>query len=234
MAEKRIDDLDDAATVTASHEVAVAQAGVAKRATVAELAAGISLDNLGDVVITSVADGQALVWDSSTSKWVNESVGGGGGGGSVTHKTTTRTAGDITLNQNTWTNVNTGLDLAIAAATGDTLEFHINAMTTTASVDTYLDGVTLVSGSPVNSLAKKGAAPLTNDNAGVQWLIPSGTRLGGGWAPLIYVVQAGDISGGTVTVRLRYLNSSTTSRTLYAGSGSFPLTVTLKNLGAAA
>lgn len=79
MAEKRIDDLDDAATVTGSHEVAVAQSGVAKRATVAELAAGISLDNLGDVVITSVADGHVVTWDSGTSKWVNEAPSGGAG-----------------------------------------------------------------------------------------------------------------------------------------------------------
>lgn len=34
------------------------------------------LEAASNVVITSVTDGQALVWDSSTSKWVNETVGG--------------------------------------------------------------------------------------------------------------------------------------------------------------
>lgn len=43
MAEKRIDQLDDAAAVTGSHEVPVSQSGVAKRATVNELAAGIAV-----------------------------------------------------------------------------------------------------------------------------------------------------------------------------------------------
>jgi hypothetical protein len=32
------------------------------------------LDDLGDVVITTPADGQALVYDSGTSQWVNEAV----------------------------------------------------------------------------------------------------------------------------------------------------------------
>jgi hypothetical protein len=43
-----------------------------------------NLIQLGDVVITAPIDGQALVYDSSTTKWVNETIshsGGGGGGG---------------------------------------------------------------------------------------------------------------------------------------------------------
>lgn len=32
-----------------------------------------NIENLGDVVITSLADGQVLAWDSDTSKWVNVS-----------------------------------------------------------------------------------------------------------------------------------------------------------------
>ena len=32
-----------------------------------------NIENLGDVVITSLADGQVLAWDSATSKWVNVS-----------------------------------------------------------------------------------------------------------------------------------------------------------------
>jgi hypothetical protein len=38
-----------------------------------------SLDDLGDVVITAIADGDGLVWDAATSKWVNAAGGGGGG-----------------------------------------------------------------------------------------------------------------------------------------------------------
>jgi len=39
-----------------------------------------TLDSLSNVVITGTpADGQAIVWDTATSKWVNETVSGGGG-----------------------------------------------------------------------------------------------------------------------------------------------------------
>ena len=38
-----------------------------------------TLDSLSNVVITGTpSDGQAIVWDTSTSKWVNETVSGGG------------------------------------------------------------------------------------------------------------------------------------------------------------
>ena len=36
------------------------------------------LDDVGDVNLTSIADNQALIWDSATSKWVNETLSGGG------------------------------------------------------------------------------------------------------------------------------------------------------------
>ena len=36
-----------------------------------------TLDNLSNVVITSATDGQALVWDTTTSKWVNETISAG-------------------------------------------------------------------------------------------------------------------------------------------------------------
>ncbi|MCC5631701.1 hypothetical protein LC613_28705 [Nostoc sphaeroides CHAB 2801] len=39
-----------------------------------------TLIELTDVVITTPLDGQALVYDTATSKWVNETVSGGGGG----------------------------------------------------------------------------------------------------------------------------------------------------------
>jgi hypothetical protein len=41
-----------------------------------------NLTELADVVITSPIDGQSLVYDDSSGKWVNETVSGGGGGGS--------------------------------------------------------------------------------------------------------------------------------------------------------
>ena len=84
MAEKRIDQLDDAGAIATTDEIPVSQSSVAKRATVDELAAAFAattnIDELADVVITSVTDGEVLTWDSTTSKWVNEAAGGGGSG----------------------------------------------------------------------------------------------------------------------------------------------------------
>lgn len=44
-----------------------------------------SINDFADVVITTPANGQALVWDSNQSKWVNQTVSGGSGleGGSL-------------------------------------------------------------------------------------------------------------------------------------------------------
>lgn len=36
-----------------------------------------TIDSLSNVVITTIADNQALTWDSATSKWVNETISGG-------------------------------------------------------------------------------------------------------------------------------------------------------------
>lgn len=41
---------------------------------------GVLISGMQDVVITTPTDGQALVYDSVTSKWVNETVAGGGSG----------------------------------------------------------------------------------------------------------------------------------------------------------
>lgn len=45
-----------------------------------------NLDDIGDVVITTVADGEVLTWDSGTNRWINQAPTGGGGtpGGSAT------------------------------------------------------------------------------------------------------------------------------------------------------
>lgn len=43
----------------------------------------ITLEDLADVAITEVTDGQALVYDSATAKWVNGDVSSGGGGESA-------------------------------------------------------------------------------------------------------------------------------------------------------
>jgi hypothetical protein len=83
MPDTKISALTDAASVGSTDELPIVQSSTSKRATVAEVATAIQaltdLDDINDVVITSVADGHVLTWDSGTSRWVNEAPSGGGG-----------------------------------------------------------------------------------------------------------------------------------------------------------
>ena len=50
---------------------------------VVQVGAG-NLTGLGDVVITSPTNAQALIYDTATSKWINGAGGGGGGATPIT------------------------------------------------------------------------------------------------------------------------------------------------------
>ncbi|XZF60635.1 MAG: beta strand repeat-containing protein [Gloeotrichia echinulata DVL01] len=79
-----------------------------------------NLDELTDVVITSPTDGQSLVYDNSTGKWVNETIISSGGG-----------SGEI----NTASNVGTGGVGVFRQKTGVNLEFKkLNAASNKISV----------------------------------------------------------------------------------------------------
>jgi hypothetical protein len=43
-----------------------------------------SLDSLSNVEISGLVDGESIIWNSASSKWVNELISGGGGGGATT------------------------------------------------------------------------------------------------------------------------------------------------------
>jgi hypothetical protein len=121
-----------------------------------------------------------------------------------------RTSGNITLNSTSWANVNTGLDLVVPAQVGDVLLVTPDFMVGNQAVSAGLDVATIVSDSPVNTVG-------AGSDYGA-WYLPASVfaPVGG---PVQYVVQAGDISGGNVTLRLRYKTTSATNRTFYAGGG---------------
>jgi hypothetical protein len=126
------------------------------------------------------------------------------------------TAGDVTLNSTTWANVGGPADLVLAASTGDVIEVNFSARFDNGAVQTHLDVVTMVGGSPVNSFANAGAT-----TAGTQGII-SWTGFSGQFASIggafYYKLVSGDISSNTVTLRLRYQTASATNRTLYANA----------------
>lgn len=129
-----------------------------------------------------------------------------------------RTSGNITANSTSWTNVDTGMDLTLTAASGDIVEVSISTTANSASVNIFLDCVTMVGGSPVNSLGLNAAAPTSTTQDGIGgWLGATGENSSIG-SPVCYTLQGGDISTGTVTLRLRYRTSAATNKTLTAST----------------
>lgn len=132
-----------------------------------------------------------------------------------THKAARRTAGNVSATSTTWADVDTALDRVLAAAVGDTIEVSVSALWGSEAQTGYLDVVTVVSGSPVNSLAAGGAVEATATTVlGVPgWRGPSGVLMPVG-GPLRYTVVSGDLASGYVTLRLRC--AATGSKTLNA------------------
>lgn len=145
------------------------------------------------------------------------------------HKKAKRTAGDQSLNSTTWANVDTALDLVLPAVVGDEIEYGINGLSGAQAVFIDFDVVSIVAASPVNSFATDGAAVAAPGAVILGWQGPSGAaaHMAGS---VLYTVVAGDISGGNVTLRLRYATNAAVNKTVY-GSAASPLRVWAKNLG---
>lgn len=136
---------------------------------------------------------------------------GGSGTGYFKHATATRTAGSYTLNSTTEASVDTGLDLTVAAATGDVITVNINGLFGIEAQIANLDVCTVVSASPVNYF---GAGLATTAQGLLGWSKQDGGIFTAITGSVTYVVQAGDISGGNVLLRLRY-KVNANSVTLY-------------------
>jgi hypothetical protein len=144
-------------------------------------------------------------------------------------------SGDITLNSGSWADLDTSTDLALAAQVDDLIEvggsWLVAASSTTA---VFFDAVSLVSGSPVNSWGVDGAVGSSVE--GIQaWRCDSNSvglnqRVGGS---MMKAVVSGDLSGGTVTLRLRYKQPTAGAQTLY-NNANRRLHFWAKNLGAGA
>lgn len=144
------------------------------------------------------------------------------------------TGGAITLTSNsTWADIptiGTALDFTLNASTGDVIEYGVNFIVSSSAVSTGWDVFTIVGSTATNTFST-GAAATT-------WATQQGC---GGWfcgtsveekvtGSAFYTLQSGDISSGTVKLRLRYSNSSATTRLLYASTQN-PFMVFARNLG---
>lgn len=176
----------------------------------------------GGVSVAAGSAGEAVV-----------TIGAGGGGtgqGFVDFARAKRTAGDITLNSTAWTDINTGLDLTINATAGDVVELTLAARLESAT-ETWcvLDFHTIVSAAPVNSVTLDGAVGTAPSHPG--WATGKARSTANGWtfltASKMYTVQAGDISAGTVTFRLRGRSGGS----VIVAASDPHLYVQVKNLG---
>lgn len=137
-----------------------------------------------------------------------------------------RTAGDVTAPNglSAWAAVDTGLDLTVPAVAGDVIEIGLTASWGSSStVNGRLRAVSMVGGVVTNVLAG-------STNYGVAaWSNPLGVQYSGAAGTVMYTVLAGDLSGGSITVRLQVRADGTGQQ--IRGNADAPLHFSLKNLG---
>lgn len=140
-----------------------------------------------------------------------------------------RTAGNLTLNSTTWANlptIGTTWDITLAAETGDTVQVGLSALWGSEAVFGFLDVSTIVSAVAVNALSGAGGV---GGEGMAGWRGAASTAFPIGASPM-YTLLVGDISSGTVTLRLRYRTFTAAAKTLYAATDD-PLHFWAKNLG---
>lgn len=186
---------------------------------------GGALDDLADVDTTGVADGDTLVYDSGSGLWVPGA--GGGSAGSLAFAEARRASTDLNFNTTGWQNVDTALDLTIAAAAGDKVIYSPNFTPGSTNNTFSFDVATIVSAAIVNYFCTGTSTPAGSGLPG--WRRDGGTGAYGVSGGFVYTVQAGDVSSGTITMRLRINPSSTTSRVISA-TATTPLIVQAWNL----
>lgn len=166
---------------------------------------------------TGGTDGQVLTKLSSTDYDADWETPAGGGGGSVTASVRRATGSGMAVNSTTWTDLNTALDLTLAAATGDWVTAEpMGAWSTTGATFGAMDIVTVVAGSPVTSFAT-GGAPSNTSFGTYAWGGPTSTFAPFGGA-LRYQLQSGDISGGNVTLRIRVRTDAAIAKSIHCSS----------------
>lgn len=124
-----------------------------------------------------------------------------------------------------------GFDIVLDAATGDVVEFAICAMANNDSAQAIgLDVYTMVGGSRVNPFGVGLSASLASTFGVMGWYTEGATRLIPITGSVMRTLVSGDISSGTVTLRLHYAKANTTARTIFS-TANFPFHIWAKNHG---
>jgi hypothetical protein len=159
---------------------------------------------------------------TGTAKLKNESgtVSDVGGSGTTTgvlkdFAYATKTNGNLTFTTTSWADVSTAIDLVLTAAVGDIIEVGAMGMWDPSGSQSHLGVFSVVGGSPVNSMWP-GASAGTASVIGWMGLPLSAFICFGG--SFLYPCVSGDLSGGTITIRLRGKLQAAGSRILYANT----------------
>lgn len=142
------------------------------------------------------------------------------------------TASNLILNSTSWANFPTiGTMTLTGVAAGDWIEININALVNNENVAVQLDVVSEVAAVAVNSFGKRAAAltGTTNEDCIPGWFLSAAATvlLTGG---IVYQLQAGDLTGSTVIMRMRFRTTTATNRTVF-GAAADPFLVWAKRLG---
>jgi hypothetical protein len=140
----------------------------------------------------------------------------------------TRTGGTVSLNSTTWSDMAASFwdagtnDIILGALTGDVIEVCFSGITDLQAIELYLNVTCVTSGT--------GFGPTGVGDRGIPaWMSASGavTPIGGSF---FRKVVAGDITSGSLTLRLRYRTNSAGTKNLL-GLTSSPITWFARNLG---
>jgi hypothetical protein len=140
------------------------------------------------------------------------------------------TSGNVAVSSTSWANFDTGMDITLDAQTGDVIEVGLSALADSAgtATDIMFDAGTLVSSAIVNVVSSGTTESGSSDGVGAWYCTRSAYSNAAG--SVMYTLQSGDISSGTVTVRLRVRLAGAGSRNIF-GSTTDPVQFSVKNLG---
>lgn len=143
-----------------------------------------------------------------------------------------RTAGNLSTSSTSWSDLDTGLDLTLTGVkAGDVVEVGVSGLWSNQNVTGYLDVGSLVSGAIVNTWGANG--PESGTHQGVQSWLGINQVFQNIGSPVFRAVVAGDLDGGTLTLRFRRRNDTSSTKTMFASTDN-PLQVWAKNHGQAA
>jgi hypothetical protein len=125
-------------------------------------------------------------------------------------------ASDISITSDSWGAADTATDLVVPAVTGDLIEVGLFMRVGTEAPQVFSEIVSMVSASPVNAVSTGAAAPSGTTGSGASvWIGDTGRHSCGG--VVFYTLQAGDLSGGNVTLRW-YARRTSGTKTIEDGA----------------